>query len=473
VVIVGCGFGGLFCARALHRAPIELVVIDRNNYHLFQPLLYQVASAALAPADVAQPIRTVLRGQKNAMVVLADVTRVALQERRIYINGTALDYDYLVLAPGAVDNYFGHNEWARYAPGMKEVEDATLIRSRLLLSFERAELEPNPQERAAHLSFVIVGGGPTGVELAGAIKELAVDVIPRDFRVADTRRARVILIEAGPRLLSAFEPSTSERARRQLEGIGVEVMLGKPVTAIRADGVEIGGELLRSYNVIWAAGVRAHPVVQSLGTELGPGGRVKVQPDCSLPGHPDVFVIGDAACLVDSKTGKQVPGVSQGALQMGRYVARVIQEELRGRHDARSAGFHYKDLGSMATVGKSRAVVEIGPFKFGGLLAWVAWLLLHITVLIGFRNRISVLVSWIYDYVFFRRGSRLITRWGGSVLEPTRADLDPGGRSSAVPAPEKGPPCTGAADSDSPSPPGTAGAAAALPLESTGTSPKQ
>jgi NADH:ubiquinone reductase (H+-translocating) len=410
VVIVGCGFGGLFCAKALKRAPLETVVVDRNNYHLFQPLLYQVASAALGPADIAQPIRTILRDQENSLVVLGEVDRVALAENRIYVNGEGVPYDYLVLAPGAVDNYFGHADWARAAPGMKAVEDATRIRSRLLLSFERAEIEKDPANHSAHLSFVIVGGGPTGVELAGAIKELAVDVIPRDFRRADTRRARVILIEAGSRLLPTFDPSLSEKALRQLVGLGVDVRLGAPVTAIDEEGVEVAGERLRSYNVIWAAGVRAAPVVQSLGAELGPGGRVKVQPDCSIPGHPNVFVIGDAAYLIDSQTGRQVPGVSQGALQMGRYVAKVIQEDLEGKRWLRDMGFHYRDLGSMATIGRSRAIAQIGRFRLSGLLAWLGWLALHITVLIGFRSRISVLVSWIYSYVFVRRGSRLITR---------------------------------------------------------------
>jgi NADH dehydrogenase len=283
----------------------------------------------------------------------------------------------------------------------------------MLRSFETAEVESDPQERSAHLAFVIVGGGPTGVELAGAIKELAVDVIASDFRVADTRRARVVLIEAGPRLLPAMHSDSSERALQQLHGLGVEVLLGKPVTAIFADGVEVGGERIRSYNVIWAAGVRAAPLVGTLGAELGPGGRVKVLPDCSIPGHPNAFVIGDAAYLVDSASGQTVPGVSQGALQMGRYVAKVIEAELRsgasGARKVRATGFHYKDLGSMATVGKSRAVVEIGRLHFGGLLAWFAWMALHITVLIGFRNRVSVLLSWIYSYIFFRRGSRLIT----------------------------------------------------------------
>jgi len=472
VVIVGCGFGGLFCARALQNAPIELTVVDRNNYHLFQPLLYQVASAALAPADIAQPIRTILRGQTNAFVMLGEVDGVDLAGQSIFVNGSAVPYDYLVLAPGAVDNYFGHKDWAQFAPGMKEVEDATLIRSRLLTSFEAAELEPNPEERAAHLSFVIVGGGPTGVELAGAIKELAVDVIPRDFRVADTRRARVILIEAAPRVLSALEPESSERAKKQLETLGVEVWTNRRVTSIFEGGVTVDGQTLRSYNVIWAAGVRPAPLIETLvntqGAEPGPGGRVKVQPDCSLPGHPNVFVIGDAAFLVDSKDGKAVPGVSQGALQMGKYVARIIREEQAGGARAstvgaspvaaaaapvagpapaapaahprisatpsptRARGFHYKDFGSMATVGKSRAVVEIGPFRFGGILAWFAWLALHITVLIGFRNRISVLVSWIYGYVFFRRGSRLITRSYDKAGRPVPVPLN-----SPVPGPKQ------------------------------------
>ncbi len=409
VVVVGCGFGGLFATQALRRAPVDVLVIDRNNYHLFQPLLYQVASAALAPADIAQPIRTILRDQTNVSVMLGEVSQVDLGQNRLQVGDSRVPYDYLILAPGAVDNYFGHSEWHRFAPGMKEVEDATLIRSRMLLSFETAEIESDPAEQAAHLAFIIVGGGPTGVELAGAIKELAVDVIPRDFRVADTRRARVILIEAGPRLLPAMHEDSSMRALKQLESLGVEVRLGKPVTGVFENGVEIDGERLYSYNVIWAAGVRASPLVHTLGVESGPGGRVKVLPDCSIPGHPNVFVIGDAATLVDPQTGQTVPGVSQGAMQMGRFVARVIEEECKGVHHLRSRGFHYRDLGSMATVGKSRAVVEIGRLHFGGLLAWMAWLALHVTVLIGFRNRISVLLSWIYSYVFFRRGSRLIT----------------------------------------------------------------
>jgi NADH dehydrogenase len=451
VLIIGCGFGGLFAARALKAASAEVLVIDRNNYHLFQPLLYQVASAALSPADVAQPIRAVLRHQRNVLVMLAEISRIDTEARCVYAGDQSVPYDYLILAPGAVDNYFGHNEWHKYAPGMKEVEDATLIRSRMLLSFEIAEFEKDPEQQAAHLAFIIIGGGPTGVELAGAIKELAVDVVPRDFRLADTRKARVILIEAGPRLLPALHPDSSARALRQLQDLKVEVRLGKPVTAVFPDGVEAGGERIYSYNVIWAAGVRASPIVATLGAELGPGGRVKVMPDCSVPGHPNVFVIGDAAYLIDSKTGQQVPGVSQGALQMGRYVAGVIEAELAAGGDGREAsnlrpgeaaaalrgklrqqGFHYKDLGSMATIGKSRAVVELGRLHFGGLLAWFAWLALHITVLIGFRNRVSVLLSWVYSYFFFRRGSRLITGLSTEQITGLSTDVMRGAPAAAL-----------------------------------------
>ncbi|MBV8910590.1 MAG: NAD(P)/FAD-dependent oxidoreductase [Gammaproteobacteria bacterium] len=409
IVIVGCGFGGLFAARALKRAPAEVLVIDRNNYHLFQPLLYQVACAALGPADIAQPIRTILRHQRNARVMLAEVTHVDLANRCVWAADSRVPYDYLLLAPGAVDNYFGHEEWRKLAPGMKQIQEATYIRSRLLRSFETAEIEADREERTAHLTFIVVGGGPTGVELAGAIKELAVDVIPRDFRVADTRHARVILIEAGARVLPALHEDSSARALSQLRTLGVEVRLGTAVTRVFADGVLANDQRLRSYNVIWTAGVRAAPLTAALGVPLDAAGRVEVRPDCSLPGHGEVFVIGDAARLLDPRSGTPVPGVSQGALQMGRYVARLISSELRAAGSrARAAPFRYHDHGSMATVGKSRAVVEIGRLRFGGLMAWLAWMALHITVLIGFRNRLAVVGSWIYSYVFFRRGSRLI-----------------------------------------------------------------
>ncbi len=409
IVIVGCGFGGLFAAKALRDTAADVLVIDRNNYHLFQPLLYQVASAALAPADIAQPVRAILRTQRNARVILAEVTGIDLAARSLTASGQRVDYDYLVLAPGAVDNYFGHADWRAFAPGMKDIEEATLIRSRLLRSFERAEIEEDAAARAAELTFVIVGGGPTGVELAGAIKELAVDVIPRDFRRADTRRARVILIEAGDRLLPSMHADSSLRALAQLDELGVEVLLGSRVTRVLAAGVEAGGAFIPSRNVIWAAGVRPAPVIAALGAATGPGGRVAVSADCSLPGHPEVFVIGDAAYLVDAR-GQTVPGVSQGAMQMGRYVARLLAARISGRAAGAPAAFRYRDLGSMATVGRSRAVVEIGGLRFGGLMAWLAWLALHVTTLIGFRNRAAVFASWIYSYVFFRRGSRLIVR---------------------------------------------------------------
>lgn len=408
IIVVGCGFGGLHAVRALARAPAEVLIIDRNNYHLFQPLLYQVASAALSETEITRPIRSIVHKQHNAFVMLGEVQRVSLAERCVYVGSDAIAYDYLILAPGSVDNYFGHDEWAACAPGMKSVEAAMRIRSRLLLSFEAAEVEADPDEQLAHLTFAIIGGGPTGVELSGAIKQLAVDAVPQDFRVANTRRSRVVVIEAGSRLLPGLHPDSSARALRQLQDLGVEVMLGRRVTSISADGVEIGDERLRSYNVIWAAGVRAAPLVASLGVATGPGGRVKVEPDCSIAGHPEAFVIGDAAYLQEPN-GEPVPGVSEGAIQMGGLAARIICAELAGSIPPRTPGFHYRDLGAMATIGRSRAVVEIGPFRFGGFLAWLAWLCLHITVLVGFRNRMAVLSSWFYSYFSFQRGARLIT----------------------------------------------------------------
>jgi NADH dehydrogenase len=394
---------------------VDVLVIDRNNYHVFQPLLYQVASAALAPAAISQPIRHILHKQKNAFVMMAQVTGVDLERRCVLIGADRVPYDYLILAAGASDNYFGKTDWHKYAPGMKGIDDATRIRSRLLLSFETAEIEADTAARDAHLTFVIVGGGPTGVELAGAIKELAVDVIPADFRVADTRQARVILIEAGPRLLPALDPKSSQRALEQLRALGVEVRLGERVTDVRENEVQVGDQVIRSHNIIWAAGVKASTLATALGVEMGPGGRIKVEPDCSIPKHSEAFAIGDIAFLIDPIKKVPVPGVSQGALQMGKYVADVIREDTGGRTALRTRGFRYRDYGAMATIGKSRAVAEIGPLRFSGLIAWIAWLLLHITVLIGFRNRLGVLAEWIYDYVFFRRGSRLITG-----LEPGR-----------------------------------------------------
>ena len=422
VVVIGGGFGGLQAVHKLRHELVDVTLVDRQNFHLFQPLTYQVATGALSPGEIAYPLRTIFKRAHNVRVLLAEVADFDLDHRELQLHPVAsipapesIAYDTLIVAGGSHYSYFGHDEWSEAAPEVKSLESALGVRSRILSAFEAAEAEPDPERRAAWLTFAVVGGGPTGVELAGAIKELAVDVIPRDFRVADTRRARVVLIEAGPRLLPALHPDSSVRALRQLRELGVEVRFGQPVTEVLPDGVALGAERLSSYNVIWAAGVRAAPVLATLGVALGPGGRVAVKPDCSVPGHPEVFVIGDAAHLVDA-AGQAVPGVSQSALQMGRYVARLIDARVRGGA-VPAPPFRYRDYGAMATVGKSRAVVEIGRLHFGGLPAWMAWMALHITVLIGFRNRLAVLASWIYSYVFFRRGSRLITR-GSPTLSP-------------------------------------------------------
>ena len=406
VVIVGCGFGGLTAARALKRTPVEVVVIDKKNYHLFQPLLYQVASAALTPAEIAVPIRGILRRQKNALVVLAEVTGVDLANRRVLMGEEELRFDYLILAAGAVDNYFGNDGWGALAPGLKSLESALDMRSRMLLSFESAELETSEAARKALLTFVVIGGGPTGVEMAGAIKELAVDVISADFRFADTRNTRVVLIEAGPRLLPGMHPKSSDGAKAQLERMGVEVLVGQKVTEITPLGVHVGDGFIASRNVIWGAGIRAHPLGETLGQPKGPGGRVPVGPDLTLPGQPNVFVVGDLAAVKDLKNSGLVPGVAQGAIQMGRYAARSIQADVAGRK--RPGPFAYHDKGTMATIGRSRAVADIGGWHPKGLLAWLAWSLVHVAVLIGFRNRVVTLLSWIQSYFFFHRGSRLI-----------------------------------------------------------------
>jgi NADH dehydrogenase len=408
VIIIGCGFGGLAAARGLGNAPVDVLVIDRNNYHTFQPLLYQVASAALTPAEIAMPIRSILRKQKNAAVKLGEVSRVDLAAQAVVVGGDVQPFDYLVLAAGATDNYFGHAEWHRIAPGLKTIEDAVEIRAKVLLSYEAAEIEQDPAARAAKLTFVVIGGGPTGVETAGAIKELAVDSLVEDFRYIDTRRTRVVLVEAADRLLPGMHPESSRRARRDLLEMGVDVVVGEKVTEIREDGIQLGDRFIRSDNVIWAAGVQASPLTAGLGVPLGPGGRVLVEPDLSIPGYANAFAVGDLAHVTDPASGKIVPGVAQGALQMGRYVARLIEREVAGRHDARTKPFTYRDKGTMATIGRSRAVAEVGRFRFYGIVGWLLWSLVHVLFLIGFRNRLITLFSWIESYVFFRRGSRLI-----------------------------------------------------------------
>ncbi len=436
VIIVGGGFGGLAAARALADAPVQVTVIDRRNHHVFQPLLYQVATAALSPADIASPIRSVLRNQENCQVVLAEVTGVHLQRSRLYVGQGWVEYDWLVLAAGATHSYFGHNEWERYAPGLKTIEDATEIRRRILLAFEAAEYEADENARRAALTFAIVGGGPTGVELAGAIKEIAAQTIPRDFRNIDTRTTRVLLLEGGERLLPAFHPELSERARNDLEALGVEVRLNALVTDVSERGVHINGEFLPVSNVLWAAGVKASPLTTTLDVPLARGGQVIVEPDLSVPGHPNVFVVGDMAAARSAGTGELVPGVAQGALQGGRHAGQIIAREVwpYGATVARPP-FVYRDKGSLATIGRARAVAQIGGRRITGLLAWLLWSGVHILFLIEFRNRVVVALNWIWNWLAFARGARLITGDAQLVLEQVGPDVHLPDRADAAAAP--------------------------------------
>lgn len=409
VVIIGGGFGGLEVAKSLVNCNVRVTLIDRRNYHLFQPMLYQVATAALSPADIACPIRQVLAQIKNCNVVLAEVAGIDLQNQQVQFTHNAIPYDYLVLAAGASHSYFGNDHWAQYAPGLKTLENATEIRRRLLLAFESAEYEGDPEERRAALTFAIVGGGPTGVELAGAIKEIATTSLARDFRNIDTKTARVILIESADRVLMQFDPTLSERAKRDLERMGVEVMLHSKVTEITEHGVTIGNQFVPVRNVIWAAGVAASSLGKSLGVPLDRAGRVIVDPDLSVPQHSNVFVIGDMAAAKSADTNKPVPGVAQGALQMGSHVAKIIRADVRAKGAATPRpAFKYHDKGSMATIGKALAVAEIGKWKFGGFLAWLMWGAIHIFFLVGFRNRLAVFSKWTWNWIVNARDSRLI-----------------------------------------------------------------
>lgn len=422
VVIVGGGFGGLQAARALRNAPVRVTLVDRRNHHLFQPLLYQVATATLSPSDIARPIRHVLRRQRNAEVLLAEVEAVDAAAREIVLtDGRRLAYDHLILAAGAVDRYFGHDAWARWAPPLKTVADAVEIRRRFLLAFELAEQEPDPARRRALLTFVVVGGGPTGVEIAGAFAEIARHTLRRDFRRIDPGQARIVLLEGGPRLLAGQAEPLSERARRDLERLGVEVRLGALVTDIGPDGVTVGEERISAGNVVWAAGVGASPLGRTLGVEVDGMGRVLVEPDLSVPGHPEIFVIGDLAHV--AREGRPLPGVAQVAIQTGRAAARNIVRTLQGRP---RVPFRYRDRGSMAVIGRGRAVAEIGRMHFTGALAWWVWAVVHIVFLIGFRNRVAVAAAWAWAYVTWRREARLIT--GG---EPRRLPSDDRPRGAA------------------------------------------
>ena len=405
VVIVGGGFGGLSTAKGLADAPFDITLIDRNNHHLFQPLLYQVATAALSPADIASPIRGILRGQRNTKIMLAEVSGVDAVRKEVIADGKRLAYDYLVIATGARHAYFGHDDWAIFAPGLKTVDDATYLRRRILLAFERAENETDFDERRRLMTFVVVGGGPTGVEMAGAIAELAKRALASDFQSIDPLCATIILVEAGPRLLTPFVPSLSDAARRSLQQLGVEVRLGVAVTSCSCEGVRLGDEFIPTRTIIWAAGVMASPAGRWLGAESDRAGRVKVRSDLSVPGHTDVFVIGDTAAATGAD-GTMLPGVAPVAKQQGQYVARALIARYRGRT---TAAFRYRDFGSLATVGRARAVAQFGKIRLSGFPAWVLWSVAHIYFLIGFRSRFVVALNWAWSYITFQRGSRLIT----------------------------------------------------------------
>lgn len=407
VVIIGGGFGGLTIAKELHHAKVDLFVIDKTNHHLFQPLLYQVATAGLSPSDIAVPIREILRHQDNTSVVMGEVVDIDKEKKHVILgNGDHFEYDYLVIAVGAHHNYFGHSDWAIHAPGLKTLENALNIRQQVLISFEKAERLDSISQASKFLNFVVIGGGPTGVEMAGAIAEVAHKTMFKNFRRIKPEKSNVYLIEATHYILPSYPNKLSKRAQKTLEEMGVNVITGKMVTNINEEGVQVGDEFIPSQNVIWAAGTQAPKLLKSLGTSLDPQGRVLVEPDLTIPGHPDIFVIGDAA-HVPWKNGMTVPGVSPAAIQEGRYVAKILHHKVPQN---KRRPFKYFDKGMMATIGKNHAVVGMGKLQFSGTLAWLAWCFIHIFYLIGFRNRIIVMIQWLTFYITGRRGSRLIYR---------------------------------------------------------------
>jgi NADH dehydrogenase len=403
VVVVGGGFGGLWAVRALRRAPVDITLIDRSNHHLFQPLLYQVATAGLAAPSIAAPLRHILRDQENATVLMGEVTAVDTAARTVALGTQRIPYDYLLVATGATHAYFGHDDWERHAPGLKNLDDAFAIRARILSAFEEAEATQDAAQRDACLTFAVIGAGPTGVELAGTLAEIARHTLARDFRNIDPRKSRVMLIEAGPRVLGALSEDLSLKARRQLEKLGVEVHTGQAVSAIGDGFVEFGGQRVAARTMLWAAGVSASPLGRQLDAERDRAGRVKVLPDLSLAAHPEVFVAGDLASITSE--GKPVPGVAPAAKQMGTQVARNILARLAGRQ---TSPFRYRDYGALATIGRHSAVAQLPNFRFSGILAWWFWLLLHIYFLIGFRSRLIVLINWAWAYFTYGRGARII-----------------------------------------------------------------
>jgi len=414
IVVIGAGFGGLSFCQKFPAKLARITLIDRQNHHLFQPLLYQVATAGLSAVDIAQPVRAIFGSRMDFSVIMAAVTGLDLAGRRVIHERGELTYDYLVVAAGGTTSYFGHPEWEQFAPGLKTLDDALTIRRKILLAFERAETEPDAARRDAAMTIVVIGGGPTGVELAGTFAELTRTVLNRDFDRIDPSKSRVILIEGSPRVLATYPPELSASAQRQLEKLGVEVHTGTRVEAITEGQIVAGGKTIRADNIFWGAGVAAVPLAKQLGMETDRAGRVSVLPDLSVPGHPAVFAVGDIISLVDAN-GVAVPGVAQGAMQAGAHVAKVIARELRGERfsPAGRAAFAYRDKGSMATIGRSAAVAEIGEFKFSGFPAWVAWLAIHLIFLVGFRSKISVLIQWIYSYFTYRRGARVISGVSG------------------------------------------------------------
>ena len=431
VVVIGGGFGGVAAVQELAKAPVNVVLIDKENHHLFQPLLYQVATSVLPTSNIAFPIRRIFRKQANAYVFNDEVVSIDCAARRItFSNKRSARFDYLILAAGASSSYFGNDQWAPFAPGMKTLDDAMIIRNKILRAFEDAEAETNPVALREHLTFIVVGGGATGVELAGAIKELGVDSISKDYRRFNAKNARVILIEAGDRLLPSMSESSSHAALKALEKIGVEIRLNQSVTHVDETGVVVNGETIRANTIVWSAGVKASSLGASLGAKLDRNGRVLVEPDCSVMGAPNVFVIGDMASMKCSKTGHAVPGVAPAATQMGQFVAKIIAREVRagvsktksnapnttsnlnttnGAQIMERGKFEYFDKGSMATIGRAKAVAEVAGLKFHGLIAWLAWLFVHLILLVGFNNRILVFMSWAISYITFSKGSRIIS----------------------------------------------------------------
>lgn len=438
VIIVGGGFGGVAVARALRGAPAEIVLVDRQNHHLFQPLLYQVATAALSPGNIAAPIRRIFARQSNCTVIMSEVTDVDLDARTVTLADRGLSYDYLVLAAGVRTNYFGKSEWARFAPGLKTIDEAVDVRGRFLLAFEQAELEGDPEARRAVLTFAIVGAGPTGVEMAGAMAEISRQTLRRDFRHFDTQSARVLLVELADRVLPTFAPELSRRAQRDLESLGVEVLLNTKVIDVGSLGLTVAQgdqeQCIAAHNIIWAAGVRAVDLAAKVGTPTDRVGRLEVGDDLTVPGHPEVFVVGDLAHRIDPRSEEMVPGVAPAAMQMGRFVGKTIARELkahgRGKEAPERGVFKYADKGDMATIGRNRAVADIRGLRFSGIFAFLLWAFVHVLFLVDFRRKFTTFLEWIWMYFFYERGVRLITG-EGRAPRPRRPAPSPRSRHSA------------------------------------------